>query len=456
MCTCQHPPGLHGPTNSTQNKRANPYETVTTRIQELRISGDSRDRDIDAALQSYFEASILEHGGLIQAIRATSDSTKQLPNRSELRHWTSVSDALKLLAFAPDSTDDWRLLGISHAEGPFPTAELIERMAQLGRQLASVRHTASWSRTDAASAASFEDRLNRAVESCTRELPRLQRDKRKLHSRLVPGWLKTSADLLHLLHTRAQMAGQSHKLACQLSNIQKIPIQGHSQLIPPTEARLLYEKIHKSPAECEEVFRALGDGSITMWAPTERPSLLRLAATFQKYAVSPGASGSLHLLVPHDHYPECVTPDQTLDLWWHELLGQKWRGIVQCIEFLREPTRCVFTGDVCPLHRITVIAIITLSIGFPTFSSISTQWRTQLDIKWEGPAIIVDVPCGQEIITQRALNEKDLRGLRAWSGPLRSLGSVSNNQRSSFVGHFDGASVSDLDVQLTSKFSGSH
>ena len=428
-------------------------ETVTTRIQGLRISDNRQDQDIDAAFQSYFEASVMEHAELIQGVRATSDPTRtpQLPKRSELRHWSSVNDALKLLAFAPDSTDDWRFLGISHAEGPPLTAELIERRAQLGRQLVSVRHTAAWTCADIASAVTFEERLKRVVESCTKELPRLQRERKKLPSRLVPRWLEPSAELLHLVHSRAQDAGQAHKIALHLSNVQKTTLQDYAQIVSPLAARVMYEKIHKSPLECEEIFRSLGNGSLTIWAPTERAALLRLAATFQKYAASPEAMGSIQLLIPHDHYPECTAPMQILDLWGHELLGQKWRNIVQRIEFLREPTRCVFSGEVCPLHRIRSIAIVTLSTNSSTFNSVSTQWRTQLDSKREGPAIIVDVACAQELATQRALNESDLRGLLVWSGPLRSLGSVSDNQRSSFVGHFDGSIVSDLDVQLYMK-----
>ena len=115
--------------------------------------------EFESVFQQYIETHILEHAELVQTVRATSGSNNQPIQRGAPTNWTSLKEVLALLAFAPDSTDHWRFLGVPREEGPFPNLEMIERRIQLGLRFASISHSSTWPQPDMTAAKAFAERL---------------------------------------------------------------------------------------------------------------------------------------------------------------------------------------------------------------------------------------------------------------------------------------------------------
>ena len=433
----------------------NMQDATTSQLPGLDASGtgtDDPDRqqftNIDRVFEEFLENTVLENAELVQAAQATDGRSHAAVKRSAMTNWSSVKETLALLAFYPDAADHWRFLGIPREEGPLPDLAMIERRVQLGNLFASLGRSSKWSENDIASARRFGEHLEIARKACAEDLPRLQREKRKQRSKIIPRWLEPSADLFQLLHSRTQHAGGKQKVALHLSNLQDLPLQSFQHAMPTDEARRIYEAIYKSAATFSDILQAITGGSLIVWAPTEHSTVAQLAATFQKYALQPGASGEVQLLIPHDPYPGCSTPTQVLDLWRHELFSPKWKSIVSKIEFLRQPTRCVFSGHTGPMHHVKSIAICTLSTTGVITETTSTQWRHTLGHGSSGPTLIVDCKSENELSTHRALIEANLPGLLSWTGPRKSIGSRGNDRRISFTGYFDEQAVSNLDMRL--------
>eukprot|EP00959_Pyramimonas_sp_CCMP1952_P374392 7840700-Pyramimonas_sp.AAC.1 len=89
--------------------------------------------------------------------------------------------------------------------------------------------------------------------------------------------------------------------------------------------------------------------------------MARLARAFKTFAATAAATTTLHLLVPHDVYPGCSTHTEIQDLWGHSLMETEWKPILSCVEYLRQPVRCVFPGQTGPLHHVKAIAVFRLS-----------------------------------------------------------------------------------------------
>lgn len=147
---------------------------------------------------------------------------------------------------------------------------MIERRVSLALRFLSLRQAGTWSEADKTAAQAFDQQLQLAHKTCCNDLPRLQREKRKLR-----------VEVFQFIHGRALEAGPTHKIALHLSNLQGVPLSNFAQAIPMTESRPLHEALHKSNSTCAEIFQELQGGSLTVWAPTERPALLQLATAFQ-------------------------------------------------------------------------------------------------------------------------------------------------------------------------------
>ena len=314
-------------TSELQSSNANEGTTTTTRQRTNDTNTPqpttTAATTIDDIYRDFIEDAILEHGELILAVRASSGETPQLRPRSLLTDWASVKEALAMLGFAPDSADEWRMLGVPRLEGPAPSLNMIERRVQLARNLTSLKRTGEWSAGDVQAAEIFDQGLEVARLSCARELPKILREKKKLPPKCIPRWLEPSGELLQYIHERAQTKGPGHFVALNLSNIQKVSLHGLAQARSVQDSRDTFEAIHKNPETCNGVLQRLGGGNLTTWAPTEQSALLQLINTFQKFAADVSNRGELHLLVPHDAYPRCATAENVLDLWGHELLGQR-------------------------------------------------------------------------------------------------------------------------------------
>ena len=275
------------------------------RVGKLALSiSDNARLEMDALYCEFLEATILEHAEMVQAARCTNLGKMLQPrNWSSISDWKAVKETLTLLGFEPEATDAWRLLSIPRDDGPMPSIEMIERRAKVARLFASSKQTATWIDSDRAAAATFENKLEKAEQTCMKDLPRVIREKRKLRNKLVPWWLEPSPELLTFYHDMAQRAGPDHKVALNLPNVQGISLDQYGQMLSTETARELYESLHKNKMSRESVFRGLGHGSITVWAPTDKATLSQLLIDFQKFALTPNACGSIHLIVPHNNFP---------------------------------------------------------------------------------------------------------------------------------------------------------
>ena len=163
------------------------------------ITGTISPRKSTRALHIYkefLEGAILENAELVQAVRATAEEMPIVHPRSALKDWGSVKETLALLAFAPEASDHWRLLGVPKMEGPVPSLEMLDRRVQLARCLTSLRTTGQWSSQDVDIAQKFDHQLEAAKRKCVAELPAILREKKKLPSRSTPRWQEPSIELL--------------------------------------------------------------------------------------------------------------------------------------------------------------------------------------------------------------------------------------------------------------------
>ena len=130
------------------------------------------------------------------------------------------------------------------------------------------------------------------------------------------------------------------------------------------------------------------------------------------------------------------------------MLHSKWKSMVGIVEYLRQPTRCVFTGSLGPLHHVKSIALFTVSSQVSGFRASVVQWRPTLIRHDNGPAIWIDCDESEERAVKRAHATVELPGLLGWQGPQRSLGGGMGQQRLLFVLRFSKEGITPLDVKL--------
>jgi hypothetical protein len=252
-------------------------------------------------------------------------------------------------------------------------------------------------------------------------------------------------------HAKMQAAGPASRIALHLSNLQGLDFQRFPQAMGPSDGRSVYDALQRGKESCEALLRKFLGTSLMLWAPTDTALLVQLASAFQSFVLSSQSDMTLHLVVPHDPFPGCDKPESILDLWWHGLLADKWRSSLKQVEFLRQPTRCVFSGSIGPLHHMKNLAVFTLSTDAMSMPMSVVQWRPTLLTHMEGPALVVDCDEREELLTHRSLVATALPGLISWEGPRRSLGSRGVDRRCVFIGTFEASRVSDLDLRLYSK-----
>ena len=294
----------------------------------------------------------------------------------------------------------------------------------------------------------FATSFDLARMQCLTELPGVMRQRIKSQKNAIPTWLELNPDFLSFLHDRSTSERPPTKIALSLSNLLETPLQELEHVIPVIQARELYNEIYQDGVCGKPAFRQFQDSALMIWAPAEIDILNKTVTCFQKYALSPGARSTLKLLVPHEPYPGCDSATLILDLWWSPLLSDKWKCLLRNIEFFRQPSRCIFTGNLGPLHHIKSLALFTLSAEpIPPKWSI-TSWRPTLVEEKSCPAIIVDYAEEDFLKVHKALNCSTITGLLRWDGPRRSSGTTSAHKRSVFIGFFDPTVASDLDIRL--------
>ena len=405
--------------------------------------------ELNSTFQELVEAELLDNFDLVQAERATSTGAlPALHARSELQDWKTIKETMKALAFNLSAADPWQLLGVTKYEGPSPTIDLIERRAHLASLFASVRYNTTLPSSDFQELETLERIAEEARQRCMAELPQILRQRKKTQKKLILRWLETSPDFLNYIHARNVAEPQPLQVALSLSNLQDLPPHDYEHAVQIPKAREWYSDLYLGGDRTETVLRNFQGSGIIMWAPSENDVLNKLTAAFQKYVLSPGAQCTLKLLVSYEPLPGCISAEQILDLWWCPLLSDKWKSLLRNIEFFRQPTRCVFTGQLGPMHHIKSLALFTLSAEpLPLHSSV-TSWRPNLIEEANCPAIVLDCDAQDQLMIHKALLGAELPGLLRWDGPRRSLGTTASQKRICFTGFFDPSIVSELDIRL--------
>jgi hypothetical protein len=415
---------------------------------ERAVASLSLDEELDHVFLELVEEEILEHSPAICANRCTGGALPRVLKRSELRNWSMVAETMSALAFSTTSGDPWHILGIPKGEGPTPTIEIIERRAHLATLFAKLRTTTTWQIPDVERAAEFERRVETARSACGLELPQVLRERRKHRDKAVPRWQEPSTDFFNFVHERAKNDESQPRVALHLSNLQGVDFQAFPHALTPPECRNMYDQLYGGVEKCTEFLQQHNGTHLIIWGPTEGNVMQQLATAYSKFIGHPESTLTLKLLIPHDVYPGCETEALIRDLWWHPLLGDKWRSIVSQVEFFRQPTRCVFTGSVNPLYHIKSLAMFTLSTTVTAMRPSLTLWRPTLLNFDNGFAITVDSEAEGELAMRRAVAPIRLPGLLGWVGPRRGLGSKGRAQRSVLAAYFDKATVTELDLHL--------
>ena len=185
-----------------------------------------------------------------------------------------------------------------------------------------------------------------------------------------------------------------------------------------------------------------------MWAPTEDGPMREFMAAFSQVNIQVPFNVKVTLVIPHEPFPGCTSVESILDLWSHPIFQPKWKNMVTGTEFLRQPTRCVSSGAIGPLHHLKSLVLVTLSTDGATVPAQIRDWRSSLFEQETGPAILIDCKEEEELVTHRTLAGLHLMGLIFWEGPRRSRGATREQGRVVFTGHFDRCKTSELEIRL--------
>ena len=401
---------------------------------------DSKLADLleNIALQSSETLAARQAAGVSLAVNTYSDTTS----------FESLLETFRGLAFEVDAEDPWRILGIPKYEGPIPTKDMVDARVRDGKLVATLAKK-SWEEHDYQRAAAIPNILEKAKEDVLRELPKVAREVKKLSNdgRSTPRHLEASPELV------LECLSMGGHVATQLSNLQGMDLtamkmSGNDKVVSIGDARALYCEVTKGAKQAAAALKHYRDGGITMWAPSDGRRLQYLLAAMMEIAVSRDFEVTLRMLVPHAPFPSCSTPELVLDLWSHASLGVKWKPLLRQVDFLRQPTRCVFSGAYGPLHHVKAVAIMTFATSGPSGGKRIRDWMPTILAFEEQPAIIIDFPTEAELQVKQSLVETKLPGLDRIDGPRRSLGHTTLQPRSALTLSFDSGLVSEVEVRM--------
>ena len=353
---------------------------------------------------------------------------------------------MESLAFQPKEENPWDFLGVAKFQGRKPTKEIVESRYKHGIKLLGIARK-DWGAEDLALLQKVSDKFHEARKEVLAGVNLAAKEWSKINkgSPELPLHLECSPELL------SHVTKLGGKVATQLSNLQRINLKEYFQmetLLQPSDARDFIESVCKDTKEAKNTLEFFKDEPITLWAPTEQRHLQCLLQAIWDISLEGLFNVRVRLLVPHSHFPGCNTPDAITDLWTHQCLHPKWSKMLDSVQFLRQPTRCVFSGAFGPMHQIKAVAIITFSNLGVHLGNRIVDWMPTL-LKYEAdPTIIVDYSSEEELPILRALRQAKLPGLKVWDGPRKSLGSTGDLHRSRLTGTFDREKTTDMDIQL--------
>ena len=399
-----------------------------------------------AQLGDMVDTIILESVEIIAARKRAG--IEAVPKRyEELQSFADLAIFYQALAFDLEAIDPWMVLGVPKREGPSPTKDLIEHRARDATLLASMAK-ASWPQGDLELARKLPEKFSLAKDMVLKELPQVLRDRKKLSpDKSIPVHLEASPELL------LECLRHGGHVATQLSNLQGIKtntvtVPDNAKLLSVGDARHLYQEFAKGMVEAKNALKSFQGDAITLWAPTDNRHLQHILGALWEAAVTQEFQVHVKLLIPHPPFPGCISPGLLMDLWTHPSLGGKWKKVLANVIFLRQATRCVFSGAYGPMHHLKSIAIATFSTSEPYTGMTFSDWLPTLATFENSPAIWLDGNASLEILMRQAIHKATLPGLIRIDGPKKSYGSSREEERITFALVFDSSSTSELDIRL--------
>lgn len=403
---------------------------------------------LDVLFRDLIEDDINRHQPLVWAAQSGGVTNPEgIKKRSEILDWAAMESLLKMLAYSPGTDDPWTLLGLPQGMGPLPSVEMIDQRSNTGVLIASIADGPGWSQDETNKATDWREKVERARRECIEDLPRELRERRKRKQEApIPRWQEPGPDLLTFLGRDLQP--QTHKLVLHLSNLQGADLGGNTGTLGVMDSRRMYSLMSKGAGGSEELLAGIRGGEVTMWAPDGAGVFQAFMAAFYKLILSDPTQISVRFLIPHSPLPGCDSPEAVLDLWSHSVFTSKHKTLIKKVEFLRQPSRCVFSGSVNPLFHLKSLVMVTIAGGGASIPMKMIQWRPTLADFDSGQAIYVDCNSDEELLTHTVLTRCPLAGLVGWDGPRRSLGAASAAPRSLFVGFFLRGTITDMDIRL--------
>ena len=382
------------------------------------------------------------------AARLRTGVDRQIKQYRDINTFEDLKALLDGLAFDIKSDDPWKVLGIPKFEGPTPSKDLVENRVRDGVLLASISKS-TWAEEDIRRASEIPDAFKVAKDVVLQEMPRVLKElkRTKVDGKAVPMHLEASPELMWECLTKG-----GH-VATQLSNLQGMQLNHmvvpeNSKLVPIGDSRGLYREFSKGVHEAMAALRPYQGDAITLWAPSENRHLQFLLGGIWEAAVTQAFEITVKILIPHTPYPGCHSPELLLDLWSHPALSSKWNKILMEARFLRQPTRCVFSGTYGPMHHLKSLVVATFSTSGASMAQAIYDWMPTLMTYEDSPAIWIDCTAAEEMRTLQAITQLHLPGMTRIDGPKKSLGSTGIAPRVTFSLAFDKDAVSDLEIRI--------
>ena len=403
---------------------------------------------LDHTYTAFVEDMVLAHGPASPPFGQDGQSPVLLAKQA-VSTWAQAITQFQALSFDMTTQDPWVALGIPKLEGPDPSIAEINTRVRCAVQLAQLCNNGQHTEVDRCEATQWAARIQGYGLACIQDLPGVMKERRKLgKSNCAWRWMEICPDFLAFLC----QTFPSRKFALNISNLLGTTLAPcGATVFSLKDAIALYQQLHSHPTVVGNTLRNHAGHQISIWAPSDTTKLQALLAQLLKQAQAGEHSFDIQLLIPYDPMPGCKSLEVLQELWIHPCLQKKYEGILKGVTYYEQPMRCVFTGNVGPLHHIKSIMIAHFSTSHAMSPSCISSWKTTLLNRDIGSAIVLDLPSPLLTAVQATLNRTPIEGLLGWDSARRSPAHFGGAPRSCIHGFFDKTRVSSLDLALIVK-----
>ena len=107
------------------------------------------------------------------------------------------------------------------------------------------------------------------------------------------------------------------------------------RVAPTAAARLLADLAEKGDPSFWDTVQSTGR-PISLWAPANASALGRLLSALLRRG-SNNPCEYVRFIVPLDLFHGCATVESICDLWWRDLMGEKWAALLRRVELHPQP-----------------------------------------------------------------------------------------------------------------------